>query len=219
MLCNHGNDHRDFKLASKPDLDKATLTVTGPDGKSFDLVPKLADLGYAPKEGFHSAKFAATKPGLYALAHTQDKVVNHGKPVRSVRSAKAFFLVSPGLDKVAKDWAGFDKPLGHALEIVPEANPVVPMGPEVPIKVRVLFQGKPLAGLRVSFIPRGETLAEDFDKTYDRTTDEFGRAAFTPKTGNYYLVVVHHKEAGTTAEYDSVLYSATLTVFVPEVCP
>ena len=33
MLGNHGNDHRDFKLASKPDLDKATLTVTGPDGR------------------------------------------------------------------------------------------------------------------------------------------------------------------------------------------
>jgi uncharacterized GH25 family protein len=220
MLGNHGNDHRDFKLASKPDLDKATLTVTGPDGKSYDLVPKLADLGYAPKEGFHSAKFAAAKPGLYVVAHTQDKVVNHGKPVRSVRSAKAYFLVSPSLDKVAKDVPGFDKPLGHTLELVPEASPVAPMGPDVPIKVRVLFRGKPLAGLRVSFIPRGEALAEGFDKTYDRTTDELGRAAFTPKTGNYYLVVVHHTEpASGTAEYDSILYSATLTVFVPEVCP
>ena len=117
MLGNHGNDHRDFKLASKPDLDRATLTVTDPDGKSYDLVPKLADLGYAPKEGFHSAKFAAAKPGLYVVSHTQDKVVNHGKPVRSVRSAKAYFLVSPSLDKVAKDSPGFDKPLGHALDI------------------------------------------------------------------------------------------------------
>jgi uncharacterized GH25 family protein len=220
MLGNHGNDHRDFKLASKPDLDQATLSVTGPDGKSYDLLPRLADLGYAPKEGFHSAKFAAAKPGVYVVSHTQDKVVNHGKPVRSVRSAKAFFLVSPSLDKVARDWTGFDKPLGHALELVPEASPVAPMGPDVPIKVRVLFHGKPLTDARVSFVPRGETLAEGFDKTYDRTTDAAGRAAFTPKTGNYYLVVVHHKEAATgSAEYDSVLYSATLTVFVPEVCP
>jgi len=220
MLGNHGNDHRDFKLASKPDLDRSTLTVTGPDGKSYDLVPKLADLGYAPKEGFHSAKFATAKPGLYVVAHTQDKVVSHGKPVRSVRSAKAYFLVSPSLDKVAKDLPGFDKPLGHVLELVPETNPVAPMGPEVPIKVRVLFQGKPLADARVSFVPRGQALAEGFDKTYDRTTDAAGRAAFTPTTGNYYLVVVHHKEpAAAGAEYDSVLYSATLTVFVPEVCP
>lgn len=220
MLGNHGNDHRDFKLASKLDLDQATLTVTGPDGKALDLVPKLADLGYAPREGFHSARFATAKPGLYVAAHTQDKVVNHGKPVRSVRSAKAYFLASPSLDKVARDWAGFDKPLGHALELVPEANPVAPMGPGTEIKVRVLFRGKPLADARVSFVPRGETLAAGFDKTYERTTDAAGRSAFTPKTGNYYLVVVHHKvPAGEKAEYDTISYSATLTVFVPELCP
>jgi uncharacterized GH25 family protein len=220
MLGNHGNDHRDFKLASKPDLDKATLTVTAPDGKAYDLLPKLADLGYAPREGFHSAKFAAAKPGLYVVAHTQDKVVNHGKPVRSVRSAKAYFLASPSLDKVARDWTGFDKPLGHALELVPEANPVAPMGPGTPVRVRVLFRGKPLPDVRVSFVPRGETLAGGFDKTYDRTTDAAGRAEFTPKAGNYYLVVVHHKEAAAAnLEYDTVSYSATLTVFVPEICP
>jgi uncharacterized GH25 family protein len=220
MLGNHGNDHRDFKLASKADPAAGTLTVTGPDGKALDLVPRLADLGYAPKEGFHSAKLAAAAPGLYVAAHASDKVVSHGKPVRSVRSAKAYFLVSPSLAKVAKDWAGFDKPLGHALELVPEANPVAPMGPGTPIKVRVLFRGKPLADARVSFVPRGETLADGFDKTYERTTDAGGRAAFTPKTGNYYLVVVHHKEPVIgKVEYDSVLYSATLTVLVPEACP
>jgi uncharacterized GH25 family protein len=94
------------------------------------------------------------------------------------------------------------------------------MGPGAPIKVRVLFRGKPLADARVSFVPRGETLADGFDKNYERTADAAGRAAFTPKTGNYYLIVVHHTEpAAGKAEYDSVLYSATLTVLVPEVCP
>jgi len=220
MLGNHGNDHRDFKLASKIDLEGATLTVAGPDGKAHDLKPMLADLGYAPKEGFHSAKFAAAKTGIYTVAHTLDRVVNHGKPVRAVRSAKAYFLVSPSLDNVRKDWDGFDKPLGHALELVPEANPVAPMGPGTAIKVRVLFHGKPLADARVSFIPRGESLTEGFDKTYERTTDAAGRASFVPKTGNYYLVVVHHKEAASgKVDYESIAYSATLTVFVPEICP
>ncbi|HEX3147936.1 MAG TPA: DUF4198 domain-containing protein [Gemmataceae bacterium] len=220
MLGNHGNDHRDFKLASKPDLDGATLAVTDPAGKTFDVIPKLADLGYAPKEGFHSAKFAADKPGLYVVSHTQDKVVNHGKPVRSIRSAKAFFLISPTLDKVSRDWKGFDKPLGHALELVPDAHPITPMGPGVEMKVRVLFQGKPLPEARVSFIPRGETLAADFDKNFERKTDTLGKAAFTPKTGNYYLIVVHHKEAASgKAEYDTIAYTATLTIFVPDICP
>lgn len=220
MLGNHGNDHRDFKLASKFDPDAGTMDVIGPDGKSIDLRSKLADLGYAPKEGFHSAKFATAKPGLYVVSHTSDKVVNHGKPVRSVRSGKTYFLASPSLDKIAADWKGFEKPLGHALELVPEASTVAPMGPGQAIKVRVLFQGKPLADARVSFVPRGETLAEGFDKNFERMTNAQGQASFTPKTGNYYLVVVHHKEAVSgKSEYDTIAYSATLTVFVPELCP
>ena len=35
--------------------------------------------------------------------------MNHGKPVRSVRSAKVFFLVSASLDKVPAKAPGFDK--------------------------------------------------------------------------------------------------------------
>jgi uncharacterized GH25 family protein len=220
MLGNHGNDHRDFKLASKVDPGGCTLTVIDPEGKTYDLKDRLTDLGYAPKEGFHSAKFSAARPGLYTVAHTMDSVVNHGKPVRAVRSAKTYFLVSPSLDKVSKVWKGFDRPLGHALELVAVANPVAPMGPGTPISVKLLFQGKPLADTRISFIPRGETLAEGFDKTYERTTDAEGRASFTPKTGNYYLVVAHHKEdADGKAGYDAMAYTATLTVFVPEICP
>lgn len=221
MLGNHGNDHRDFKLASKFDPSTGTLDVLSPDGKSYDLKERLVDLGYAPKEGYHSAKFAAAKPGIYTVTHTSDRIVNHGgKPSRSIRSAKTYFLVSPSLDKVRRDWTGFDKPLGHALELVPEANPVAPMGPGTPIKVKVLFKGKPLAGAKVSFIPRGETLAEGFDKKYERNTDDLGRASFTPTTGNYYLVVVHVKEAAPPkADYESIGYAATLTVFVPETCP
>jgi len=220
MLGNHGNDHRDFKLASKIDPAGSMLTVVDPEGKSYDLKDRLADLGYAPKEGFHSAKFSAARPGLYTVVHTTDGVVNHGKPVRAVRSAKTYFIVSPTLDKVSKGWTGFGRPLGHTLELVAATNPVAPMGPGTPISVKLLFQGKPLADTRISFIPRGETLSEGFDKTYERTTDAEGRASFTPRTGNYYLVVAHHKEdADGKAGYEAVAYTATLTVFVPEICP
>jgi hypothetical protein len=77
-----------------------------------------------------------------------------------------------------------------------------------------------LAGAVVSFIPRGEALAEQFDPRYERRTDADGRAGFTPKEGNYYLVVAHREESGEKGEgYDGTKYSATLTVFVPQVCP
>ena len=219
MLGNHGNDHRDFKLASKTTLDGATLKVLAPNGKSFDLKDRLTDVGYTPKEGFWSGRFAATEPGLYVVEHFRDSIVNHGSPARSIRSGKTFFVVSKSLDKISQENPGFDKVLGHALEIVPEANTVTPMGPDVPIRVKVLFQGKPLKEARVSFIPRGTTLSEDFDANYERKTNENGRCFFVPKEGNYYLVVVHHKTDEKGSGYESTSYSATMTVFVPEICP
>ena len=219
MLGNHGNDHRDFKLAGKLDLTNCTLAVHAPDGKRYDLKDKLLDLGYAPKEGYWTTRFAATQPGLYMVAHTSDKVVTYA-PTRSIKSAKTYFVVTKSLDNVPRENPGFDKPLGHALELIPEANPVTPMGPGTPIKVQLLFRGKPLADARVSFIPRGETLTEGLDKRYERMTDAKGRAAYTPNDGNYYLVVAHWqepKEGGK--DYTATKFSATLTVLVPQVCP
>ncbi len=219
MLGNHGNDHRDFKLASKITLDKAELRVHAPKGTPYDLKDRLIDVGYTPKEGFWSGKFVAAEPGLYLVEHLLDAVVSHGKPVRSIKSGKTCFVVSDKLDDVPQENPGFDKVLGHPLEIVPEANPVTPMGPEIPIRVKVLLHGKPLPEARVSFIPRGTTLAEGFDEQYERRTNANGRAMFAPKEGNYYLVVVHHKTDEMGKGYESTSYAATLTVFVPDVCP
>lgn len=220
MLGNHGNDHRDFKLAGKFDPAGGKLAVTAPSGKRYELNDRLVDLGYAPKEGFHSAKIALAEEGLHIVGHASDRIVNHGQPERSLKSAKAFFVVSPTLDKVNPDHPGFDKPLGHPLEIVPMVNPVTPMGPGQEIRVRVLLKDKPLANARVSFIPRGETLAEEFDERFERKTDAAGEASWTPTEGNYHLVVVHHVADDEKAdEYVRTKYSATLTVFVPQVCP
>lgn len=219
MLGNHGNEHRDFKLASKfaPEMIQS-FEVHSPDGKKYDLKSELTDLGYAPKEGYLSAKFSPAKPGLYVAAQTSDKVVNHGKPTRSYRSAKTFFLVSDSLDKVSPDKGAFGKTLGHAIELVPETSPVMPMGPGTPIKLKLLFQGKPISGIKVSFIPRGVTLKEGMDAEYERVSDKDGRVSFTPKTGNYYLVAARVPKDEKGEGYESTVYTATLTVFVPEKC-
>jgi uncharacterized GH25 family protein len=219
MLGNHGNEHRDFKLASKTSLDGVTLQVHAPQSKSYDLASRLIDVGYTPKEGFWTTKFSATEPGLYLVDHTVDRIVNHGQPTRSLKSGKTCFVVSKSLDNVPRENPGFDRVLGHALELVPEANPVTPMGPGVPIRVKVLFKGQPFPGARVTFIPRGAVLSEGFDAEHERTANEHGRAAFTPNDGNYYLVVTHHKTDEQGEGYVATSYSATLTVFVPDVCP
>ncbi len=219
-LGNHGNDHRDFKLASKVGLAECSLSVIAPDGKTYDLKDRLVDTGYAPKEGYWTGKFGASAAGLYTVAHTVDKIVNHGRPTRSIKSGKTYFVASALLDRVSTDNRGFDRPLGHPLELVPAANPVTPMGPGREIAVRLLFKGKPLPDARVSFIPHSETLQEGFDPRYERRTDADGRASFTPKTGDRYLIVAHHHaEDESGKDYDLTAYSATLTVFVPDVCP
>ncbi len=218
LLGNHGNDHRDFKLAGKI-ARGATCEVIQPDGTRVDLTPSLDDVGYAPQEGFVTARFVPAQAGLYLVGHASDKVMSYG-PVRSVKGAKVLFLASDSLDKVARDAPGFDRPLGHPLELVPLSNPVAPMGPGTPIRVRLVYRGKPLAAGRVSFIPRGQLLAESFDETYERRTDEQGQAAFTPTFGTYYLVVAHHEEPNERGEgYNRTKYSATLCVYVPQVCP
>lgn len=219
MLGNHGNEHRDFKLASKVSLDGCSQRVVAPSGKRYDVKDRLTDTGYTSKEGFWTSRFVASEPGLYVVEHSIDKLVNHGKPARSLKSAKTMFVASKSLDKVPQDNPGFDRVFGHPLEIVPVTNPVTPMGPGQKLVVKLLLKGQPLANTQVSFIPRSESLTEDFDDRFERKTNANGLAQFTPKSGDYYLVVAHLKTDESGEGFEATSYSATLTVFVPEMCP
>jgi uncharacterized GH25 family protein len=214
MLGNHGNDHRDLKLAGKVDPSTCTLEVIGPDGKATDIKDRLVDRGAGPKEGFWSAIYTAAAPGTHLVAQASDAVVKYA-PKRSIKSAKAIFVASTSLDRPPVENPGFDRALGHALEIVPTRNPVTPMGPGTPIVVKVFLKGQPLADARVSFIPRGVTLKEGFDERYERKTDERGEANFEPDEANSHLIVVHHETHEKGVGYETASYSATLTVFVP----
>lgn len=216
---NHGNDHRDFKLTGKAPLDGATMHVHGPDERDHDFIRSLADLGYSPEEGYWSGRFIASEPGTYIVAYTVDRIV-HYAPKRTIKSAKTMFVASRTLDEPGQRFEGHDRVLGHDLEIVPVHNPVLPSGPGVSVKLQVLFKGEPIAeGHRVSFIPRGFTLDEDFDITYERRTDEEGKVTYTPNHGNYYLAVVHKETEESGEDYQSTAYSATLTIQVPHACP
>ena len=87
-----------------------------------------------------------------------------------------------------------------------------------------VHKGKPLAGERLSFIPRGSTPQPGTDARYERTTDARGEAAFNPNEANYYLMVAHKTEPTQggmldSKPYELTKYSATLSVFVPRLCP
>lgn len=223
MLGNHGNDHRDFKLAGKPGIETIkNLEVILPDGSRKDIRGELADLGLAPKEGFLSTRFVTSRQGVHLVAHTSDRVVNHGTPVRSLRSAKCVFVASDLLDKVPAELRGFDKPVGHPLELVVDTD-LARIGPGTPIAVRLLLSGKPVEGVKVSFIPRGVTLKEGMDADYERITDKKGAASFAPKVGTYHLIVAHieRPEKGTLSgqAYEATKHTATLSLLVPQKCP
>jgi hypothetical protein len=222
FLGNHGNDHRDFKVAGKlGSLEGVKVDVIGPGGRTTDLVPDMVDLGYAPKEGFWSARFVPADEGLHCVAHYREGV-RHG--AMGFKGGKAYFLAAESLDMPGQPNGsqGAEKlppPLGHPLELVLESHPVLGCGPGKPIVVRLLFKGQPLADHVVSFIPRGATLAEGFDADHERRTDAEGRCRYTPKEGNLVLVVSHLVKPDEKGEgYDKAAYAATLVLDVPQRC-
>ena len=79
-LGNHGNDHRDFRLAGKPNLEASKLEVIDPSGSRYDMVSNLSDTGYAPNEGYWTGKFVPTKPGLYMVG----AYARPSRPLRAV---------------------------------------------------------------------------------------------------------------------------------------
>ncbi len=218
FLGNHGNDHRDFKIAGKlSSLEGTSLAVLPPAAAATDLVPDLVDLGYTPREGFYSGRFVAAKEGLHCVSHVREGI-RHG--ARGLKGGKAYFLVSESLDEPPAPTKDHAKPLGHPLELVLETHPVIDCGPGKPIAVRLLHRGLPVAGHRVSFIPRGAVLKGDFDAEHERTTDADGRCRFTPKEGNLVLVVAHLSKPEERGEgYDRTTYAATLVLDVPQRCP
>jgi hypothetical protein len=217
FLGNHGNEHRDFKVAGKlGSLDGVTVSVFGPDGRTTDIAPDMVDVGYAPKEGFWTARFVPAAAGLHCVAHYREGV-RHG--AMGFKGGKAHFLAAESLDDPAGAAAKLPGPLGHPLELVLESHPVLGCGPGRPIVVRLLFKGRPLADQVVSFIPRGATLAEGFDADHERKTDAEGRCRYTPKEGNLVLVVAHLERPDEKGEgYDKAAYAATLVLDVPQRC-
>lgn len=218
LLGNHGNAHRDFKLAGKlASLEGVGVEVVGPDGRKTDLIPEMVDVGYAPKDGFWSGRFVPAAVGLHCVGHFRQGI-RHG--AMGFKGGKTFFLVAESLDNPPAPPGPLPGPLGHPLEFVMKSHPVLGGGPGKPIAVQLLFKGQPLAGQVVSFIPRGATLAEGFDPEHERTTDAEGRCSFTPREGNLVLVVAHVVKPEERGEgFEKTAYAATLVVNVPQRCP
>jgi uncharacterized GH25 family protein len=219
MLGNHGNQHRDFRLASKVSAGQQNLRLISPKGASYDLTPNMIDNGYEPKEGFWSTGFECEEPGIYQAVSTFDQVMSYA-PVRDIKTSKTFFAAARSMDKPEKVSVGFDKPIGTALELVAVSNPVSELGRGSIFEVKVLFNGKPVAGHKVSFIPKGVTLQGDVDPRYEVNTDADGVASLALGQAGQWLIAAHLKDDKASGEgYKSIGYSATIHLVVPTTCP
>lgn len=214
MLGNHGNNHRDFKIASKITLAPCTLEVVAPNGQRTDLKPSIVDNGNAEKEGFWTAKVVADQKGVYQVLHTLDTL--HGK-TRAIKTAKTFFISSTCFGSIPTTGAERIAPVGKGLELVLDSR-LETMGAGKELKMRVLWNGKPLPKARVSFIPRGAKLTEEFDPQYERNSNERGEVTYVPTEGNLILAVVHHLVEDEKGEaFDKTSYGATLVLPVPQI--
>ena len=104
------------------------------------------------------------------------------------------------------------------------APPVTPMGPGSPIKFRLLYKGKPLAGQRGAFIPRGAAPKPGIDDHYERATAPRGEVTLEPTEANVFEIAAHEDEPTQGGSLDGkpyrfTKYSATLTLFVSHLCP
>ncbi len=161
----------------------------------------LAPGSYVATAGLKPTWFSKTPEGYQDLP--KDQTPGAISCVRSVKYAKALINLGGKPGEIPQ-------PLGQTLEIVPLADPAgLKAGGELP--VRVLFEGKPLAGAQVL-----ATFA-----SFSQASDTYAFAARAGKDGKalvklwhpgHWLILVKHEYPyANPAECDKFMHSATLT--------
>ena len=127
----------------------AGLTSTGKAGET-----QLEPFRLAPIDGCDG-------PAFYAVAQRSDGVVSY-TPERSIKSGKTFFVAAASPDRPPANNPGFDKPLGHELELVPPYRSGDPDGAGLADQGPAALQGQS-AGERAGVVhpPRRNTQAGD----------------------------------------------------------
>jgi uncharacterized GH25 family protein len=153
------------------------------------------------------------------------KSVIAARKVKGAGEAEGRELYSRYAKLLLPDSQGVDEPLGHALEIVPDAPPGIgrlgfsTLASEPGIRrmsLRVLFRGQPLAGVRVSAVYAGAKL-EGHSYPVNAETDAEGRAVLKlDRPGLWYARLIHMVPAENDPEVDWRSYFATLVFTVHE---
>jgi uncharacterized GH25 family protein len=166
--------------------------------------PGLAIIGYRSKPyplELDAAKFEdfLKNEGLERISAIRAQRHETTKPDRErfFRFAKSVLLTGTG------GGARFDQPFGYRFEIIPETNPCA----ATPLRVRLMFEGKPLAGALVTALNRDDPSAR-----LRIRSDKDGRVTLNlPKNGVWLIKSVQMvpAPAGTNADWESLWASLT----------
>lgn len=187
---------------------------TEPAGIAFTQGPGLHlivyDSGRSPLE-LDAAKFEKylSEEGLEKISALRASRGQSGSGSKEVfsRFAKALILAGKGPS------SGYDQVLGQRLELVPETNPYALTGGAGggELRLRLLYEGKPLAGALIAALPKGRPEA----RTAART-DREGRVRLRLDRSGFWLVkAVHMVPAPRETGADWESFWASLTFAVP----
>jgi uncharacterized GH25 family protein len=180
---------------------------TDPAGLVRIFTPGLSLIGYRSRrspitlEPEKFEKYLADE-GLDHVLETRKKRGEQGKPGSEVYSRCAKSLVAVN----GTGESGFDRVLGLTLEIVAESNPVK-LRAGGTMRVRILYEGKPLAGALVKAIA-----LEDPDNTLSARSGKDGRVSLRlARKGVWLVKAVHMVPAPeeTGADWESLWASLT----------
>jgi uncharacterized GH25 family protein len=161
-----------------------------------------------------AAKFEEylTLEGLESISALRKSRGESAKPSTEVysRCAKSLILSGGGMGP----GAGFDRPLGIELELIPEKNPYqLAAGAELP--VRLLYRGKPLAGAEVVGLSFKHVDKTAPDRIAGRTGRD-GRVVLRLPEGGFWLIeTVHMIQAPRETGVDWESLWASLTFDLP----
>jgi hypothetical protein len=181
-----------------------------PAGSARIGAPGLQVIGYRSLESplsLEAEKFEQylREEGLEGIVALRARRGESRKPSRELFSRDVKSLLCAG----GRAYSGEDRALGFPLELLAEKNPCAAKpGDELP--VRLLYEGKPLAGALVAALPH-----EEPDAKLSQRTDAKGRVRLRlPKAGVWLVKAVHMVEApaGTDADWQSLWASLTFEV-------
>jgi nickel transport protein len=211
IVLNYGHpDDRPPAFSDKL-LDLDTITASGRTSHLQGMTPAVVDGAFVAQtqpfaDDGHTLVAARYDNGFWArLADGTTRNVTG----RLVQNPSATLWSGKFAKAVSGPGAPWQTVLGHDLEIVPLADPGA-LKPGDTLRLRVLFQGKPLAGAQVE---RGDGKTAVPEADIPRfTTDADGVAAVPVITAGPQLLVIDHdvKPAAASAQSTIDLYNATL---------